>query len=274
MAQQTETPTEYTMGYSDEFTQLLEWRRVEDHAMHLLPHIESGMRVLDFGCGPGTITVGLAEAAYPGEVHGIDMEESQIELAKLAAADGGHDNITLHVGDVCEMPFEDNYFDIAHCHTVLMHVPDTQRALAEVKRVLKPGGIISARELITSSCFVEPEGETTPEAWRTFSKLLMANGGHPEMGRQLKSKMIEAGFSDIYGTGSFDYFSSEKEVAFLHKFVSDWFFMPRVVQAAIQFGLATQSQFDQWRIDMDELKDAPGAVGGLAFGEVIAQKPR
>ena len=274
MAQQTEPQAEYTMGYSDEFTQLLEWRSTESHATHLLPHIESGMRVLDFGCGPGTLTVGLAEAAHPGEVHGIDIEESQVELAKMAAADGGHDNITLHVGDVYDMPFEDNYFDIAHCHTVLMHVPDTQRALAEVKRVLKPGGIISARELITSSCFFEPEGETTPEAWLTFSKLLMANGGHPEMGRQLKSKMVEAGFSDIYGTGSFDYFSSDKEIAFLYKFISEWFFMPRVVQAAIQFGLATQAQFDQWRIDMDELKDDPGAVGGLAFGEVVAQKPR
>ena len=78
----------------------------------------------------------------------IDMEESQVEMARAAAAAGGHDNATFHVGDVTDLPFEDNSFDVAHCHAVLIHVPDTQAVLAEVKRVLKPGGIISSREWI------------------------------------------------------------------------------------------------------------------------------
>ena len=92
--------------------------------------------MLDFGCGPGTITVGLAQAVHPSEVHGIGMEESQIELARAAAPSGGHDNVTFRVGNVYELPFEDDYFDAAHCHAVLMHLPDTQRALQEVSRVL------------------------------------------------------------------------------------------------------------------------------------------
>ena len=60
------------------------------------------------------------------------MEESQIELARTAAAAGEHDNITFHVGNVYELPSEDNSFDAAHCHAALMHVPDTQAALREV----------------------------------------------------------------------------------------------------------------------------------------------
>ena len=90
----------YTMGYSDEFRQLLDRRSAETHAAYLLPRLEPGMRVLDFGCGPGTITVGLAKLVEPGEVHGLDMEESQIEIARAAAADGGHDNAAFHVGNV------------------------------------------------------------------------------------------------------------------------------------------------------------------------------
>ena len=70
------------MGYSEEFLQLLDRRSAETHAAYLLPHLRSGDRVLDFGCGPGTITVGLAGAVDPGEVHGIDMEESQIAMAR------------------------------------------------------------------------------------------------------------------------------------------------------------------------------------------------
>ena len=73
--QESSTP-DYTMGYSDEFRQLLNRRNSETPAAHLLPHLKPGMRVLDFGCGPGRISVGLAKADEPGELHGVDMEES------------------------------------------------------------------------------------------------------------------------------------------------------------------------------------------------------
>ena len=80
----------YTMGYSDDFQKLLRRRNAQTSAAHLLPHLEPGMRVLDFGCGPGTISVGLAEAVSPGEFFGVDMEASQIEIAQAAAEAGGH----------------------------------------------------------------------------------------------------------------------------------------------------------------------------------------
>ena len=104
------TPS-YTMGYSEEFRQMLDQRSAETHASYLLPHLKPGHRVLDFGCSPGTISVGLARTVDPGEVHGIDMEESQIALARAAAEAGGHANATFHVGDVTKLPFEDNFFD-------------------------------------------------------------------------------------------------------------------------------------------------------------------
>ncbi len=62
----------------------------------------------------------------------------------------------FHVGDVTALPFEDNFFDVAHCHAVLMHVPDRMATLAEVKRVLKPGGIIASREMFVSCSFLSP----------------------------------------------------------------------------------------------------------------------
>ena len=264
---------EYTMGYSPEFLQLLDRRNAHTHAAHLVPSLRAGTRLLDFGCGPGTITVGLAAMVHPGEVHGVDMEVSQIEMARAAAAAGGHDNITFHVGNVYELPFEDNYFDAAHCHAVLMHVPDTQAALREVKRVLKPGGTVACREMIAGSSFIEPAGEHIPDAWATFIRLLAANGGHPEMGKELKSALLQAGFADVTTRGSFDYFDTAEEISFLHAFISDWFFMPEVVAATIQYGLATQAEFDQWRLEIDQWKDEVGAVGGLAFGEAISTKP-
>ncbi len=268
------TPTSsYTMGYSEEFRQLLNRRSMETHAARLLPHLKSGLRALDFGCGPGTITVGLAKAVEPGEVHGIDMEESQIGLARSAAAAGGHDNATFHVGDVTDLPFEDSSFDVAHCHAFLMHVPDTQAVLAEVKRVLKSGGIISSREMIVASSFLEPSSETMDAAWATFSNLMAANGGHPQMGKELKNTLLGAGFTNIEASASFDFFSTTEDVAFLHAFISDWFLSPEVIATAMQYGAATEKQFDDWRVGLDQWKSHPGAFGAFAFGEGIAYKP-
>ena len=263
----------YTMGYSDEFRQLLDRRSVETHAAYLLPHLEPGMRVLDFGCGPGTITVGLAKLVEPGEVHGLDMEESQIEIAREAAADGGHDNAAFHVGNILDLPFEDSSFDVAHCHAVLMHVPDVRDALAEVKRVLKPGGIFAVREMIVSSSFVEPDLGGLNEAWGTFSKLISANGGHPEMGRQLKGTLIDAGFTNISATASFEPFSAPRDVAFLHGFVIDWFLSPTVIEAATRYGLTTREEFDAFRRLLDEWKERPDAFAAFAWGETVGHKP-
>ena len=154
-----------------------------------------------------------------------------------------------------------------------MHVADTEATLAEVQRVLKPGGIISAREFIVASSFLEPGADDTQPAWDTFANLLAANGGHPNMGRELKNAFLDAGFSDIHATASFDYFSSAPDVAFLHAFIMDWFYKPEIIGAATKFGLATQEQFDEWEQGLHEWKSHPGAVGALAFGEAIASKP-
>ena len=268
----TDQASNYTMGYSEEFRQLLNRRSMETHAGYLLPYLKPGLRVLDFGCGPGTITVGLAGAVDPGEVHGIDMEESQIELARAAAAAGGHDNAAFHVGDVTSLPFEDDFFDVAHCHAVLMHVPNTDATLSEVKRVLKPGGIIASRETVVASSFAEPSTDTLRGGWTVFGNLISANGGHPQMGRELKSRLVEAGFTDIQASASFDVFSSSEDVAFLHGFIMDWFFMPRVIEAATAYGLATHEQFEEWRVALEEWKGHAGAVGAIAFGEAIGTK--
>ena len=273
MADQPPGTPAYTMGYSEEFRQLLERRSADTHAAYLLPHLKPGLRVLDFGCGPGNISVGLAERILPGELHGIDMEESQVELARAAATAGGHHNMSFHAGNVNSLPFEDDHFDVAHCHAVLMHIPDTQAALSEVKRVLKPGGIIAGREAIVASSFLEPQPQEITDAWGVFANLVQGNGGHPHFGRELKGALLDAGFVDFRGSASFDFFSSPEDVAFLHGFISDWFFSPAVIAALTHFGLATPEDIDLWRRLLDEWRENPAASGAIAFGEAIATKP-
>ena len=154
-----------------------------------------------------------------------------------------------------------------------MHVHDTAGVLSEVKRVLRPGGIVASREMFVESSFLEPGDERADAAWATFARLLAANGGHPQLGKELKNMFLEAGFSDIRASGSFDFFGSAEDVAFLHGFIVDWFYSPNVIEAATKYGLANPEQFDTWKQGLDEWRNAAGACGGFAFGEVIASKP-
>ncbi len=259
----------YVMGYGEDLQKLLSRRNAQTCAAHLLPYLKPGMRVLDFGCGPGTISLGLAKAVEPGELHGIDMEESQVKIAQSAASVGGFQNAVFQTAKATDLPFEDNSFDVAHCHAVLFHAPDTKAVLAEARRVLKPGGIISCREMFVDSSFLEPKRR---DPWETFAKLLMANGGHPQMGKQLKRLFIEAGFSDIKTGISFESFCTDEDVEFLYYFLISWFFSPDTVKSAKKYGIASQEQFDKWRVSIEEWKKAPGAIAGFAWGEATGRK--
>ena len=273
MTHQTSGTPDYTMGFGEEMMESLRRFTAQDNAAYLLPYLRPGLRILDFGCGPGTISVGLAKAVAPGELHGLDMEKSQTDLAGAVAASQGLGNAIFHVGDVTDMPFEDGFFDVAHCHNVLMHIPDTAAVLEEVKRVLKPGGIIGCREMMIDSCFTHPDFGVIRRAWDMFADLLTADDGHPQMGKDLKSYIVEAGFANVRFTGSFDIYSTPADVAFIYEFANKWFLSPEIMDAAIKYGATTRELCDVIRDAYDRWKNHPGAVCALAFGEVVANKP-
>lgn len=270
--QESSTP-DYTMGFGEEMLESLRRFNAETQARHLLPYLRPGLRVLDFGCGPGTISLGLAKAVDPGELHGVDMEESQVDLARAVAREHRQENAIFHQGDVTELPFEDGFFDVAHCHNVLMHVPDTQTVLTEVKRVLKTGGIIACRELICESSSTHPDFGVLRHAWDMFQDLLAADDGHPQMGKELKGRLLGAGFENVHATTSFDVYSLPADVTFIHAFADSWFLSPEITEAAIKYGASTRELCDRIRTAYDRWKDHSGAICLLAFGEATANKP-
>lgn len=274
MAEYRESATpDYTMGFGEEILETLRRYRAQTHAAHLLPHLRPGLKVLDVGCGPGTISVGLAEAVTPGELHGVDMEESQIALARMFAHEGGHSNAVFHLGDATALAFEDGIFDVVHCHNVLMHIPDTAAALGEVKRVLKTGGIISCREMICESSFTHPDLGIMKQSWEMFQDLLTADDGHPQMGKEVYGHLLKSGFSDPRVSCSWDTYSTPDEVEFIYNFTNRWFLSPEVTEAAIKYGAGTARLAEAIRVGYDRWRYIPGAFVALAYGEVIAIKP-
>ena len=273
MVDRTSATPDYTMGYGEVILETQLRATAEDSATFLLPHLTPGLRLLDFGCGPGTISVGLAKAVAPGEMHGVDMEESQIEFARSMAAARGQDNAIFHVGDVTDLEFEDGFFDVAHCRSVLMHVPDTAAVLSEVKRVLKPGGLLACREMICESAFTHPDFGIMRRSWEMFEDLIKADDGHPQMGKDMKGHILEAGFVDLRMNASFSVYSSPAEIASIHRVASLWLLSSEVTEAAIKYGASSESLVNDLQAAYDRWKDHPGALFTFAYGEAIATKP-
>ena len=269
---QSSTP-DYTIGFSDDHIAQLSRSTVENSAGHLTPHLKPGLRVLDFGCGPGSISVGLARLVEPGEFHGIDMEASQVELCRSSAASLGLGNAIFQVADATDLPFEDGFFDVVHGHDVLGHIPDTHSALAEAKRVLKSGGIIGCREMICRSCFTHPDFGVMERSWEMYEDIVTTDGGHPQMGKDLKGHLVEAGFTDIRITGSLDIYSTPEDIDFIHQFVNGWMLSPEFTESALHYGAATVGLLERTRAAYDRWKDHPGALCVLVYGEAVGIKP-
>src|ERR671927_364130 len=114
----------YTHGHHESVLRSHTWRTAENSAAYLLGSLKPHMRILDIGCGPGTITADLAERVPDGHVTDVDFA----------------------VADVHALDYPDDTFCVVHAHQVLQHVGDPVQALREMRRVTKPGGFIAVRD--------------------------------------------------------------------------------------------------------------------------------
>jgi ubiquinone/menaquinone biosynthesis C-methylase UbiE len=99
-----------------------------------------GMRVLEVGCGRGVGTEIILDRFGAAEVHAIDLDPEMIELARKRLARYGSDRVHVNVGDVTAVQSDDVSFDAVFDFGIIHHVPDWPAAVAEVRRVLRPGG--------------------------------------------------------------------------------------------------------------------------------------
>jgi ubiquinone/menaquinone biosynthesis C-methylase UbiE len=209
----SETAT-YTHGHHASVLRSHTWRTAENSAAYLLPKLGPGLTLLDVGCGPGTITADLAALVAPGRVVGLEHAPRILEKARAASVERGvAEHVDFQVGDVHSLPFPDDTFDIVHAHQVLQHVGDPVRALAEMRRVCKPGGYVAARDSDYSAFFWYPQTPVLDE-WNSFyHQVARANGGEPDAARHLKAWAARAGFDrgDIQTSASTWCFSTDEE---------------------------------------------------------------
>ena len=193
----------YTHGHSAAVLSAHSRRGAADSAAYLLAHLRTGMDLLDVGCGPASITADLAERVAPGRVVALDAASDALQAARATLSERGlSEQVELTCGDVMALPFEDASFDVVHAHQVLQHLADPVGALAEMRRLTRPGGMVAVRDAVYSAMtwFPEPAGM---EQWRSvYMATARANGGEPDAGSRLLSWARAAGFTDVTASAS------------------------------------------------------------------------
>lgn len=243
--------TRYTHGHHEAVLRSHRWRTVANSAGYLLPALRPGQRVLDVGCGPGTITLDLARLVAPGEVVGLDRATEVLDGARAAATEQEVGNVSFMVGDVHEIDAPDDHFDVVHAHQVLQHLDDPVAALVEMRRVCAPGGSVAARDADYDAMTWYPTSPAIDRWLALYRQVARVNGGQPDAGRHLSAWARRAGFTSVESSASAWCFATRDDRAWWGGTWADRVTRSSFADQAIDLGLATAAELDEladgWR---------------------------
>ncbi|GAB3876294.1 methyltransferase domain-containing protein [Terrabacter terrigena] len=247
-------------------------RTASDSAAYLLPHLREGFRVLDVGCGPGTITLDLADAVGPaGQVVGVENVAGPLAQARRnAAARGDHRTVFAHA-DVMALPYAAGSFDVVHAHQVLQHLTDPVGALREMARVAGPGGIVAVRDVDYASMVWHPASEGMTLWLDVYRRLARLNHAEPDAGRHLVAWAHAAGLRDLAPSASLWTYATPEQCA---RWGGAW--ARRTLEStfasqAVERGLLTEAGLAEVSGAWREWSQHPDAWFAMTHAEVVAR---
>ena len=266
------TSERYTLGHHESVLRTHSWRTVNNSAAYLAPYLVPGVRVLDVGSGPGTITLDIAERITPGAVIGMDASADVCIAASTLARDSGVMNVDFVVGDAYSLDYPDDSFDIVHAHQVLQHVGDPVAVLREMRRVVKPGGIVAARDVIYGAASWYPLLPGLDTWMRVYQALARSNSGEPNAGRSLKAWAMEAGFSDVESSASIWCFSDDADRDWWGSAWADRAVESSFAEQSLETDAASQAELQEISAAWTEWVGDDRGWYAMPHGEILARK--
>lgn len=202
---------QYSGGYSPLIIDQFKQRGLAQQGAFLRPYLEPGQTVLDCGCGPGSLSLDIAELVRPGRVYGLDRSDTQIGQALALQRQRGVENAEFRTGSAYELPYPDGRFDVVFAHAVLYHLRSPEKALAEFHRVLKPGGLVALRDACHAGDMMMPWSDGLAAVWAVIRRVFEHQGGNIDFGAEHKRVLLNQGFRDIELSFSYDRFASDAE---------------------------------------------------------------
>lgn len=244
-------------------------RTAEKNAAFFLPHLQPGFRVLDAGCGGGSITVGLGSAVAPGEVIGVDISEHAIREARDRAAATGVANATFEVVDANNISYEAARFDAAFAHALLQHVESPIAVLRELRRVIKPGGIVGVADMDFDGSAFAPGSKAL---WRSL-QVIRRTRQNPNVGRDLRSLLGEAGFVDVEASAKPRGPGTAAQVKLEGEFWCRYFAAEPFVSWVESQSWATRQEMGEMSSAWRAWGDDPGASSSHLWCEAVGKVP-
>jgi SAM-dependent methyltransferase len=257
----------YTQRDNPAFAAEMAANTADREAAFFLPYLRPGMQVLDVGSGPGSITLGLAGVVAPGVVFGIDIDPAQVEQARALAGERGVTNVRFQVADLYRLPFPDGSFDAAFARTVVHGLREPVRALAELRRVLRPGGVVGLKDLDQGTHIMAPNTPLLEQWHALLLRVRQHNGGDPFTGRRHRGHLLAAGFARAEATASVRSAGSLEEthrraVYFKAQLLG-------IARTGLEEGWIDQAAVDAMRGAIDAWAERPDAFSVLTYCEAI-----
>ena len=260
----------YTPGHHPSVVRQHGKRTAAEAAAFLLPHLRRGMRLLDVGCGPGSISVGLAAAVAPGEALAIDLADEVVAAAQALAQQQGVGNLRVARADLLALA-DDQGFDVVYAHQVLQHVPDPLAALAAMRRLLRPGGLVAVRDSDYGTCTWSPADPHLARWLAIYSAVARRNGGEPDAGRHLAGWVRQAGCTDLRVSGTTWTYPGYDSPAVWATSWAERTLHSNLATKAVDYGIAERAELEAIAAAWRRWGERPEAFFSIGHIEVLAR---
>lgn len=220
--------------------------------------LRDGQRVVEVGCGSGNTACWVAEQIAPrGSVVALDISPEQIEEARAQAANRNLGNIEFHVADAYSPRLPKGAFDLAYCRLVLMHLTHPADALAAMRDLVRPGGVVVCEEMDLSCWLCDPPAEPMTQFFALNAALGERRGENFSLGLSLHRLFHDVGFSQTEVASNFALALRGERKRLLGMTFAE--FAPELVQE----GLASQAEVDRVTSGLMALADDPSTLFGF-----------
>jgi ubiquinone/menaquinone biosynthesis C-methylase UbiE len=262
----------YTHGHHESVLRSHRWRTAENSAGYLLPFLEPGMRLLDVGCGPGTITLGLAARVAPGRVVGVDRDAGVVADAQRLLDSRPASGVEFRTADAYALEFEDEAFDVVHAHQLLQHLTDPVTALVEMRRVLRPGGVLALRDGDYGGFVWTPSDPMLDRWMELYHDVCRHNGADADAGRRLLGWAQRAGFTEIAPSSSTWTFAEPESRRWWGELWADRVASSSLADQAIEYGLSSRDELNAIAAAWRRWLEQPDGLFVVLHAELVARR--
>ncbi|HEX5410779.1 MAG TPA: methyltransferase domain-containing protein [Terriglobia bacterium] len=230
---------------------------------------EAGMVCLEAGCGGGDVALEMARmVGAEGKVVAIDIDPVKIDLARREAEAEQISNVKYRLGDIVGELFEQE-FDFVHARFLLTHLPDPERALENMRRSMRPGGVIVLEDIDFRGHFCYPDCTAFLRYVELYTRTVACRGGDANIGPRLPALLGGAGFDNIQ-MNVVQPAGMSGEVKLMAALT-----MENIAHAVVSEGLATQEEIESLVARLRDFAATPGTVQSMPrIVQAWASQPR